>query len=76
MQTITIHQWLVLTSLKAKGWPAELVGYLLSRCDASPADYQQLLDLGWVEATPNRILLTKAGAKSLRLEKMARPGRF
>jgi hypothetical protein len=52
--SLTTPHVLILSSLRAKGWPAELVEHLLSLCSASREEYEQLSTLGHVETAGGR----------------------
>jgi hypothetical protein len=62
--TLNRAQLCLLRSLKTAGWPAELLGILLNRCGATPAEWQSLVLGALVELTKGRWLITPLGTRT------------
>lgn len=68
---MNINKLLMMKAMSTKGWPADLQVYLLRRCSATEADYEELVASGLIRKTRAklpRIVLTDEGKRRLKAE--------
>lgn len=57
-------QLYVLSPLRKKGWPLDLVKYLVSRAGATQAEYEALIAREYIVVIDNEVRITGAGKKA------------